>query len=485
MADDLVYSVQANFSMPAGSSVSQAQKLVATGAELFGKNMMEGARMHFLAALELEPDNVMALQNMGAVLRSMGHFEASEIVARRSVELDPSNPYPRANLGVAMLATKKHTEALRIMEGITRELPEHAPAWHNLGLTYYMLNRTAEALQAFDKAIKVNTDQGIPSPPALHSDRALALLSLARLKEGLALYDVRWQLLAKNILWSLPVPQWRGEPLGSDHILVHHEQGFGDGLMLSRFLKQLHEQHPAAKISLAVPQELFRLMKLSFGAVVEVLPLDDNSELLNLGRHGFNWHCPIMDLMLYVGPEKTAGIDSTPYLRAPKGEDLPTFVAGRFKIGICWASGKHGPGMEERRRIAPLVEFMKMSEIKNTSLVSLQKGPGLEQIEQLGFQGLIHNADRRLTDFAATAAMILKMDLVVSVDSAVAHLAGALGVPTVMLSPYTRCWRWWGRDSGMPWYRNMTVFYQKQNGSWTEAIQQATRKARLMQMGLR
>ena len=66
-----------------------------------------------------------------------------------------------------------------------------------------------------------------------------------------------------------------------------------------------------------------------------------------------------------------------------------------------------------------------------------------------------------------------------------AHLAGALGVPTVMLSPYTRCWRWWGRDSGMPWYRNMTVFYQKQNGSWTEAIQQATRKARLMQMGLR
>jgi hypothetical protein len=147
-----------------------------------------------------------------------------------------------------------------------------------------------------------------------------------------------------------------------------------------------------------------------------------------LREEKFDYHVPMLSMLRYIGIEKTTQIDPTPYLVAPRGANLPHFMSGQYKVGIVWASGDHGPVLNERRRLAPLVEFLGLTEIKNTVVVSLQKGKEGDDLRRFGLEGIIYDLAPKLKDFADTAAAILKMDVVISVDSAVAHLAGALGL---------------------------------------------------------
>jgi Flp pilus assembly protein TadD len=464
-------------------TLRRADELNQHGANFFGRGLMEPARLHFLAALHVDPNHVQALQNLGAVLRNMGHFAAAESVARRSVALAPDNPFCRSNLGVSQLSNKRFIEAWVTLKDVLRMLPESPPSWHNYGLLLYMMGRHSEALSAFRKSVELTGDG--PVNPHLISDQALTLLQLQRIQEGLALYEARWSLLAKSPIWHLGLTEWKGEPVAGKHVLLHHEQGFGDGIMLIRFLPKLLSLQ--CKVTVAAPKELVRLFTLAYGDVVNVVPMldEENNIPATLREEKFDYHVPMLSMLRYIGIEKTTQIDPTPYLVAPRGANLPHFMSGQYKVGIVWASGDHGPVLNERRRLAPLVEFLGLTEIKNTVVVSLQKGKEGDDLRRFGLEGIIYDLAPKLKDFADTAAAILKMDVVISVDSAVAHLAGALGVPCLMLSPYTKCWRWWGHKTGMPWYRGMQIFYQKQNGSWTEAVYEAIRVVRLLHLGIK
>jgi tetratricopeptide (TPR) repeat protein len=440
-----------------------------TGATLFAQGELEPARLHLLAALNLEPDNYLALQNLGAVLRNQGHYAAAESVARRSVKISGGNPFATSNLGVAQLSLKKYDQAVATLESVMAKLPDSGPSWHNYGLVLYMVQRYEEALEAFNRSLE------LASPNfQCESDRALTLLALGRLQEGLKAYEVRWRLLAKSPIWELDVPEWQGEDLTDRHILVHHEQGFGDSLMLVRFVLPLLGL--GAKVTLATPPALVRLFRASFGHLLTVKSLNDNLIALN-----YDYHTPMLSLMRHIGIESPTDIQSLPYLSAPADSIINRLPKNRkFLIGLCWASGNHGPSLAERRRVTNLVDFLPLTELDNAGVVSLQMGSEVKDIAANGMEGLIFDLSHRIEDFASTAAILTELDIVISVDSAVAHLSGAFGIPTIMLAPYSRCWRWWNTamGTGKPWYSNMQVFSQSADGTWTDAIAKAISSVR-------
>jgi tetratricopeptide (TPR) repeat protein len=443
-------------SMP---KLSRAEELNAIGAKFFHEQQMEPARLHFLAALSLESDHPQALQNLGAVLRNMQHFEAAESVARRSVKASRNNPFARNNLGVSLLALKKYDEALDLFRTLSNASPDLGPVWHNFGLTLYMRGRHAEALKAFDKAMGLKYES-----PQVLSDRALSLLSLGQLDKGLAAYECRWMLLAKNKVWDLGIPEWQGQDLDRKHVLVHHEQGLGDSLMLVRFVKEVQEK--GAIVTLVVPEALVKLFARSFPSV-RVLDYDED-----LNATEFDYHSPMLSVVRWLGYKTPVAISSLPYLASrPTNVHLPE---AQLRIGICWASGNHGPALRERRRMVPLTAFLRLSEIPNVKLISLQVGYEGGDIVRNGMEGIVYDVGHHLDDFSITADVISALDCVISVDSAVAHLAGALGKPCLMLSPYTRCWRWWKLYTGQPWYDQMKVFVQSPDGTWDAAMRRVT-----------
>jgi tetratricopeptide (TPR) repeat protein len=446
--------------------LSRSDELNGIGAGFFGKGQIEPAKLHFLAALSLEPNHALALQNLGAVLRALGHHKASESVARRAVVASNGSPFCWSNLGVAQLALRQYGKALTTLRSVVDDLPGYGPSWHNLGLVQYMMGDYHLALKTFDKAMALS-----PENLQIQSDRALTLLALGKIQQGLEAYEVRWKLLGRSPAWREDVPQWQGEDLQGKTILVHHEQGFGDTIMLLRFLQSVWDL--GAAITVAVPRELKRLCLQNFGFCA-VVAFD---EIERIDHLAFDYHCPMLSLMRWLRIDAPADIDCRPYIVSdPAG--IMKLPGAKTKIGICWASGNHAPEMAERRRVVDLTSFLPLVELPDVALVSLQKGPESKDIGACGMEGMVYDVSSRLEDFAATAAVISQLDFVITVDSAVAHLAGAMGVRTLVLSPYTRCWRWWGFHSGMPWYSGMEMAFQNEDGGWTSAMEMALTYAR-------
>lgn len=444
---------------------SRADELNAAGAKHHHEGRIDAARLHYLAALFNDPEHQLALQNLGAALVHMEKFEAAASVSRRALMIAPNEPHIKGNLAVALLDLRRYGEAQRLFSEVLKVLPDAAPVWHNYGLALYQTGDLVEALAAFDKSLLLD-----PENIQVKSDRGLTLLALGRIQQGLETYEVRWKLLTKSRVWKLDVPEWQGEELRGQRLLVHHEQGFGDSLMLCRFVRHLISK--GAIVTYAVPEELVRLMTVSFRPTVKVV--DWESELSPLD---FDFHTPLMSAMRWLKIERPDQVAWPRYLRAePKieAEALPKLPKAKLRVGICWASGDHNPALNRRRRIVPLLQFLPMTELPNVKLISLQKGDDERAIVDIGAEGIIFDSMARVSDFADTAALISELDVVISVDSAVVHLAAAMGKLTIMLSPFTRCWRWWGGDRGWPWYSDMRILFQSGDGSWNSAMSKAT-----------
>lgn len=450
------------------TSLTRADELVNTGVRFFKENQLDPARLHFLAALSLDPIHPIAWQNLTSVLRNKFHYAAAVAAGRRAVLLTKGeNPYCLTNLGVSLFGYRKFEEALDILRRVTEAIPNEGQGWHNYGLVLYCLGRREEALAAFEKALPLAL-----SDPNISNDLALTQLSLGRIAEGLANYESRWLTLTKSRVWKLRIPEWQGEDLQGAKILVHHEQGFGDSLMLSRFLLPLARR--GCHITLAVPEPLTRLFRWSF-PFITVRDINDVEHVNE--DSGFDFHSPLLSVMRHLGISRPADISSAPYLIS-KGEFSMALPKNKKKIGICWASGDHAPSMRDRRRLVPLEQFLPLLEDPEIALISLQVGKDTKDIVNLGLEGLVFDPSGRIEDFADTARIVKSLDLVISVDSAVAHLAGALGKKCLMLSPHTRCWRWWSLPKGTPWYDRMIAFSQAQDGSWTEATHAANERAK-------
>jgi hypothetical protein len=341
--------------------------------------------------------------------------------------------------------------------------PDFLEARLNHGAALQRMTRHAAAI---DDYLRVQALR--PNYPDGHWNESLSRLALGDFREGWRKYEWRWQsadlLPARR---DFPQPLWLGETdLAGRTLLIHAEQGFGDTLQFCRYLPLLP---PARQIIFEVQRPLLRLMQRLPRLAAPLTLVAYGDEL-----PPFDVQCPLLSLPLAFGTTLETIPRRSPYLSADP--DLAGAWRGRLagltglRVGICW-SGDPRPYLPsantiDRRRSTALTAWAPLAAVRTISLVSLQKGAGAQQLAEPPPGLTVHDWTDELDDFADTAALIESLDLVITVDTATAHLAGALGKPVWILNRFDACWRWLTGRTDSPWYPTATLFRQPNPGGW-------------------
>ncbi|HEY2134649.1 MAG TPA: tetratricopeptide repeat protein [Xanthobacteraceae bacterium] len=400
--------------------------------------------------LALHPRHHQAHNNLGAALGELARFEEAGEHFRRAAEIKPDYAEAYANLAHALRATGRAEDAEAAGRRAIMLAPGFATAHLNLGLALQDLGRLDEALACFDRASHCQPGY----PKAVVCEGMLHLLR-GDLAAGWEKYEARWRI------GDLPPrdfaqPQWRGEPLGGRTILLHAEQGYGDAIQFLRYVPQVIAR--GGKVVVEIQQPLVGLAARIPGIAVvargEPLP-------------GFDVHCPLLSLPLAFGTTLDSIPAAMPYLSA--APDRATAWRARIggapglKVGLAWAgSAVH---RNDRNRSIPLDRLAPVLAVEGVTWFSLQAGPRAADLAGREGNGITDLA-AELVDFGETAAAIAALDLVICADTAVAHLAGALGKPVWVMLPFAPDWRWLMERTDTPWYPSMRLFRQTRAGDW-------------------
>jgi tetratricopeptide (TPR) repeat protein len=411
--------------------------------------------------LSAEPGLIPAVNNLGNMLRELGRLDEAEAAYRDALTLQPDNSAIICNRALIL----KDLGGIAEAEAECRRslaIEPTAIAHNNLGLILYFCGRMTEALAQFRAAGAL-----APGLADVVFHEGVVLLHLGRLAEGWPKYEARW---GRQRAWErrreFPRPLWRGEPLNGRTILVHAEQGFGDTLQFVRYAPLLAAH--GAKVVLECQPALVRLMA-GVAGVSQVVPR-------GAPLPAFDLHCPIMSLPLAFGTTLETIPADIPYVVAPSDaiEPRPARLAATsgLRVGIVWTGdARHYDiecSMTDRRRSLPLAAFASFFDTAGVSFFSLQVGPAASQARD--FPGLI-DLTATIRDFADTAGLISHLDLVISVDTAVAHLAASMGKPVWLLSRFDGCWRWMLERDDSPWYPTVRLFRQSAPGDWAPVLE--------------
>ena len=409
-------------------------------------------------ALSLRPDRVESLIGLGVVLRAQGRLEDAVARYQRALALSPDRPEARSNLGVALVDLGRPEEAIAHHKKALALQPDRAELHYNLGSALQRQGLYSEALACYGCALAIKPDYA-----GAHLNRALALLTIGELDEGWEEYE--WRFAVARYDRKFDQPLWSGEPLGGRSILIHAEQGFGDALQFVRYISAVAER--GGRVVLEVPASLARLARTVVG-ISEVVAAGNPLPI-------FDCHCPLLSLPRVFKTNLATIPDAVPYLRVPGeastgwAERMP--ATADLRVGVVWAGTTVGA--------IDLRLFQPLWEVDGVSWFSLQVG---ERSGDISFLDGVDIADLSpwLTDFAETAAAVSRLDLVISVDTSVAHLAGALGRPTWLLLQYPPEWRWLLAREDSPWYPTARLFRQRREGEWPEMAREVA--AALAQM---
>jgi len=411
----------------------------------------------FERALTMQPNLTEAHANRGLALHALGRFDEAMASFDRALALWPDYPIAHYNRGSTLHALKRYEEAVASYDRAIAVKPDYAAAHSNRGASLYEMTRFDDALASYDRALVAE-----PDFPDAHWNEASLRLLTGDFKRGFAEYEWRWtyERLAPAKR-EYPQPQWRGEDIAGRTVLLYSEQGFGDTIQFSRYATLVAAR--GARVILEVEGPMQRLMQ-SLPGPAEVLikgsPLPD-----------FDLHCPLMSLPLAFGTELATVPAQTPYLSAP-AEAVAAWQAklpqdGRRKIGLCW-SGNAAHQRDRDRSIAfdalaPLLDA-------EAAFVVVQKDIRSDDVAALNARSDILQVGDTLGDFADTAALIETLDLVITVDTSIAHLAGALGKPVWILLPRIPDWRWLLDRDDSPWYPTVRLFRQDGSAAWPSTI---------------
>jgi tetratricopeptide (TPR) repeat protein len=426
----------------------------------------------FDAALALRADYAQAWSNRACVLRDLGRADAALASCERALALQPEFAVAWSNRGNALSDLNRPDAARRSYEQALALAPGLADAWSNRGLALVDLALHEQALDSYEQALAI-----APEHVEAHWNQALCLLALGRLESGWTQYEWRWARTSMRAgLRRFAQPLWRGEPgLAGQTILLHAEQGLGDTLQFCRYAALVAQR--GATVLLEVPSPLVKLLRNSLAGVAQVI---DQGQPLP----AFDWHCPLLSVPLACNTTLQT-IPSMPrYLRAD-AHDVQRWQerlaahspapGAALRVGLVWAGGNraHVPELRKNdtRRSLALQQLRPWFDRPGVQFHSLQVGPAASQLDALGeLARPIVDHGAVLGDFADTAALIEQLDLVISVDTAVAHLAGALGKPVWVLNRFDTCWRWLLEREDTPWYPSMRLFRQVRLGDWDSVI---------------
>jgi tetratricopeptide (TPR) repeat protein len=442
---------------------ASADALIARGNAHYALKSFAAALADYDRAAALRSDAAPIQNNRGNALRELGRHEDALAAFDSALALKPDYAEAHNNRGNAALELNRIAEALADYDRALALKPDYAEALVNRGNALRYVAQTEEAIASFDRALALN-----PQLPEAHWNKGLTCLSIGDFARGWAAYEWRWrrnntEMTPRDFAQS----QWRGEDLRGRTILLHAEQGFGDTIQFIRYLPMVIAK--GGQVVLEIPDDLRPLMPHTDGVVT-------------LARRGeplppFDLHCPLMSLPLAFGTTLATIPAPVSYLQAPveRVAKMRVRLAGTKSpcVGLVW-SGKPTHKNDHNRSIR-LAQLTPLLARPGVGFVSLQKDTRAADRAALA-QAPLLRLDDTLCDFADTAAVIAALDLVIAVDTAVAHLAGAMGKPVWILLPAIGDWRWLLARADSPWYPSARLFRQPRIGNWQGAIAEVARE---------
>lgn len=420
----------------------------------------------FRKTIALEPMFPDAYVRLAAVLQTQEEVAEAIDLCRRALDIDPEDSAAHQMLGVMLISSRSYDVAEHhLKEGVRlATTSENADALRLGGLAslaalFGLLNRKAEAVAVYDQMLAIAPDQA-----KVHEDLAWMLLSTGDFARGWKEYEWRWKCEPlKSEGRDFGVPEWDGSSLEGRTILLHCEQGLGDTIQFCRYVPLLKER--GAKVVLICQPSLRSLMSQLPGVDV----------LISTGDHvpRFDAHAPLLNIPGRYGTHSNAEVPAkVPYLTVPEkrirewGAKLG-IKRRRLRIGLVWAGNPGHPN--DAARSIPLGALRPFKEVgEDVEFFSLQKKSTGAQVTAAPFA--ISNLAPDLNDFVDTAAVLMNLDLLITVDTAVAHLAGALGRPVWTLLPFRPDWRWQFDREDSPWYPTMRLFRQPTAGDWDSVL---------------
>ena len=438
------------------------------GNTLVGIGRLDEAVECYQKALEMDPDNADTYNHLGKALKDQGKLDEAILNYQMAIHSSPANAEALNNLGNLFHEQMRLGEAVERYQKALEIKPDYIDAHDNLGKTFRDLGMLNQATSCYKRSLELDPDNG-----ETIFDLATVHLLRGNFAEGWSGYESRFKRKKwRNIYpFRLEMPRWDGAPFAGKRLFVHSEQGFGDSLQFVRYLPMVKERGGEVVFETVKPfMDLFKDLK--------------GVDILLEGPAGTR---QAIDCDLYVPLLSLPGIFETrletipsrvPYLFAePRKvrywhDKLP---GTHFKVGLVW-TGK----ATDRRRACPIEELSPLLKIPGVEFVGLQKGAPAKEVSVLPEEMAFRNIGEEFEDFSDTAAAIEHLNLIISIDTSVAHLAGAMGKPAWVLLHMSPDWRWLMNRSDSPWYPTMRLFRQSRPGHWDNAIRRMERELRAL-----
>jgi tetratricopeptide (TPR) repeat protein len=416
------------------------------------------AMQAYISALRINPDHPRALSNLGALCVDRDDPQAAKGLLRRSIALDPSNASAHCNLANALAKLGNIAGALESSRNALALDPTCVLTLCNLGAHLESFGDAAGAMQCYRAALAAHPDSQL----AQYYVGLQHLLS-GNFAAGWQGYEARWATPDfRNMRPDILPPQWHGEDIRGSRILLYHEQGLGDTLQFVRYVPRVAAL--GATVLLKVQPPLVRLLSRFHSSITVVSTESDEG-------NDAEWSCPLLSLPQVFGTNLSNIPQDVPYLLADPMEAYAweqRLAVHGLRVGLVWAGNpKH---TRDRLRSIALKQLGRLTRMQGATFYSLQKGPASSDLASSPLP--IIDLSKHLEDFAVTAAIIAKLDLVICVDTAVAHLAGAMGKPVWLLVAHVGDWRWLRDRTDSPWYPTMRLFRQQATGRWDDVLEQ-------------
>lgn len=420
------------------------------------------AEMTLRQALRIRPDLSQARNNLGLALHWQERFLEARACFEQVLALDPSYEKARINLANTLRILGDHDGARRELEAVLHTHPDAADALNNLGAVFQDMGRPDLAITTLTRALEL-----APDVAEIRWNLSLTQLQFGDFRNGWSNFESRWDGCG-HLKGAYQMPRdkaWRGEPLAGKRLLLWAEQGFGDTLQFIRFAQDVARRK--ANVYVLAPPELVDILRTAPGVGMVV-------------KQGgslppYDYHCPLMSLphFLDIAPNSSDLHGTTPYLsvathRIDAWRERLSAYRG-MKVGLSWAGRARPHNAElmvvDRRRNVPFEQLSPLLSVEGCSFFSLQKGNTVPPNNTV-----LHDFSTEWHDFSDTAAFAANLDLVITVDTAVAHLAGAIGRKVWLLNRYDSCWRWLRERNDSPWYQDLRQFRQSTPGDWAPVI---------------
>jgi tetratricopeptide (TPR) repeat protein len=418
-------------------------------------------------AVELEPNRAEAHNSLGVIYMRAKRYEEALVETKRAAEIHPKYVQALGNTGGIYQEMGHYDDAIEWFERAAAISPAHTDTANALYGSYYKIRKPEMSLAITERALQHN-----PNNAELHGNRSLALLALGRYTEGFEEYEWRWRC---GSFTSPPRdfdrPMWEGPDPAGRTILIHAEQGFGDIIQFARYIPMLIAL--GAKVMVEVPVSVKSLIE-SIPGVTRVIPK-------GLKLPDFDMHVPLLSLPRAFKTTLETVPASVPYLRSDesrleKWRPILQAEKARLKIGLVWG----GNLKPDPKRSIPIEQLAPFADIKDAAWFSLQTGDPRNELKDAPAEMNLIDLGKDLKDFSDTAAIMSILDLVVTIDTASAHLGGAVGAKTWTMLHYAPDWRWGMDGETSPWYPTMRLFRQSAPDDWGPVVEKISRELQEM-----